>query len=291
MKKLGFGLMRLPLLNPDDPKTIDQEAVNRMVDRFLEQGFTYFDTAYAYHQGMSEMIARSALSQRHPRDSFLLADKMPAFLIKGPEDYPRIFAEQLEKCGVEYFDYYLLHNLGAKTYAESVRWGGFDYVAKLKREGRARCVGFSFHDTPELLERILTEHPEMEFVQLQINYADWENGTIQSRRCYEVARKHGKPVIVMEPVKGGSLAQVPEEAQAIFESCTGGSPASWAVRYAASLEGVMMVLSGMSSLEQIEENTGFMKDFQPLSAAEQEAVKRVAEIMNNAIAIPCTGCA
>ena len=292
MKKLGFGLMRLPLLDADDPKSIDLETVKSMVDRFLERGFTYFDTAYAYHQGMSEITARRALVERHPRDSFLLADKMPAFLVKGPEDYPRIFAEQLEKCGVEYFDYYLLHNLGAKTFAESARWGGFEFLMKMKREGRARHVGFSFHDTPELLERILTEYPDMEFVQLQINYADWENATIQSRRCYEVARAHGKPVIVMEPVKGGSLARVPEAAEAIFEACASGhSPASWAVRYAASLEGVMMVLSGMSNPEQLEENTGFMADFQPLSAAEQEAVGCVAEIMNDSIAIACTGCA
>ncbi len=238
MKKLGFGMMRLPLTDPDDLKSIDQPEVNRMVDAFLEAGFNYFDTAYPYHQGTSEIAVGEALSKRHPRESFVLADKMPTFLVKAPADYPRIFEEQLERCKVSYFDCYLLHSLGAKTYEETLRYGGFPFVNRLKEEGRVRRVGFSFHDKPELLERILTEHPEMEFVQLQINYADWENESIAARRCYEVALRHHKPVIVMEPVKGGSLARVPEWAEPLFEARRPGkSAASWAIRYAASLDG------------------------------------------------------
>jgi predicted aldo/keto reductase-like oxidoreductase len=291
MGKLGFGMMRLPITEAEDPKSIAQDLVNKMVDHFLAQGFTYFDTAYPYHQGMSEVAARRALVERHPREAFALADKMPTFLVTCPDDYPRLFSEQLERCGVDYFDYYLLHNLGAKLYADTLQHGGFEFVQKVKAEGKAKRIGFSFHDKAELLDKILTEHPEMEFVQLQLNYLDWDNETIQSRKCYEVALKHGKPVIVMEPVKGGSLARVPEEADELFKGCHPDmSAASWAVRFAASLENVLVVLSGMSTLEQVVDNTSYMKDMAPLDEAERGILRKAKEIISGSVAVPCTAC-
>ena len=291
MKKLGFGMMRLPLVDPDDLKSIDQPAVNAMVDAFLEAGFNYFDTAYPYHQGRSEVAVGEALSKRHPRESFLLADKMPTFFVRDPADYPRTFEEQLERCKVSYFDYYLLHSLGAKNYEKTLRCDGFSFVGRLKEEGRVRRAGFSFHDKAELLDRILTEHPEMEFVQLQINYADWENESIEARKCYEVALRHHKPVVVMEPVKGGSLAQVPERAEALFKARRPEkSVASWALRYAASLDGAFMVLSGMSSMEQLTDNIATMRSFEPLALDERAIVEEVARIIEESIAVPCTAC-
>ena len=291
MKKLGFGLMRLPLRDPRDSGSIDLEEVNRMVDLFLERGFTYFDTAYVYHNGMSEKIVREALVKRHPRDSFTLATKLPVFNLKSSEEQERIFAEELERCGVEYFDYYLLHNLGSQHYEIAQRMDSFAFVARKKREGRVKYAGFSFHDSAALLDEILTAHPEMDFVQLQINYLDWEDAGVQSRRCYEVAAGHGKPVIVMEPVKGGLLAAVPEQAELLLKgSRPDASVASWAVRYAASLENVMVVLSGMSNLEQVEDNTGYMRSFVPLTREEWELTEQAARIIRQATAIPCTGC-
>ncbi len=269
MKKLGFGTMRLPLLDPQDEKSIDQEQVNAMADLFLSKGFTYVDTAYAYHEGASEVACRRAFTERYDRDKFLLADKMPSFLIQSEQDYDRFFAEQLERCGVSYFDYYLLHNLGTEYYARNERFGGFEYMQKLKADGTAKHIGFSFHDQPELLEEILTAHPEMEFVQLQINYADWENENVQARRCYEIACRHQKDVIVMEPVKGGGLANLPHDAELLLRSVhPDASPASWAIRYAASLPECITVLSGMSNLSQVEDNLSYMEKFQPLTAQE-----------------------
>ena len=216
MKKLGFGTMRLPLLDENDQKSIDLKQFSEMADLFLDRGFTYFDTAYPYHEEQSEIAVRKCLVERHGRDKFLLADKMPLFQVNKTEDYERIFKEQLEKCGVEYFDYYLLHNLGADRYGKTLELGGFEFVERMKREGYIRQMGFSFHDSAELLERILTEHPEVDFVQLQINYLDWESPVAQSRLCYETATRHGKPVAVMEPVKGGTLAVLPERAMQVF---------------------------------------------------------------------------
>lgn len=291
MKKLGFGMMRLPLKDAANPESIDQEQLNRMADAFLDQGFVYFDTAYRYHQGTSEHAFRKAVAERYPRERFVLADKMPSYLITAPADFQRIFDEQLEKCGVEYFDYYLLHTLGTKNYALMEEHGGFPFMEKVKAQGKAKHIGFSYHDKAELLDEILTRHPEMEFVQLQINYLDWEDESIQSRKCYEVARKHHKPVIVMEPVKGGALANVPAEAEALFRAqLPQMSPASWAVRYAASLEQTMMVLSGMSSWEQLADNTGYMADFVPLDPKEQALVQKAVEIIDRTAVIPCTSC-
>lgn len=292
IKKLGFGLMRLPLLQEDDPTSIDMPQFEKMVDQYLAQGFTYFDTAYPYHEEKSEEATRKALVERHPRESFLLADKMPVWLVNEPEDYDRIFAQQLTRCAVEYFDFYLLHCLGDVNYTNSIKHGGFAFMERLKAEGKAKHIGFSFHDTADVLEQILTEHPEMEFVQLQINYLDWENNSIQARKCYEVATRHGKPVIIMEPVKGGSLANIPAAAEQLFrEKRPDMSMASWAIRFAASLENVLVVLSGMSNLAQMEDSLSFMGDaFQPVTAEEQAIIDKAAAIIAKSIAIPCTAC-
>lgn len=289
--RLGFGAMRLPLLNPDDLATIDMDAFCKMIDRYLEQGFNYIDTAYPYHKEHSEEAVCQALVKRHPRDSYLLANKMPTFLVKGPEDYERFFSTQIKRCQVEYFDYYLLHNMGRDRFEETTRYGGFEFMKKLKAEGKARHIGFSFHDSADVLEEILTAHPEMEFVQIQLNYIDWENEVIQSKKCLEVARKFGKPVIVMEPIKGGSLTNLPDEAAKILKDyAPDASLASWAIRFAASQEGIMMVLSGMSTPEQLEDNTTYMKEFKPLTEEELEKLGQVVEILRQSSAIPCTSC-
>lgn len=290
MKKLGFGTMRLPLLDPDDVKSIDYEQMCRMVDCFLEQGFVYFDTAYPYHGEQSEGAVKRCLTDRYPRERYLLADKMPILRVKGAEEYPRYFAEQLERCGVTYFDYYLLHNMGKERYENTLKYGGFEFLCELKEKGLVRQIGFSHHDDEQLLDEILTKFPQMDFVQLQINYLDWNSAAIRSGACYEVACRHGKKVIAMEPVKGGSLANLPKEAMRELEECGAkGSPASYAIRYAASLDNCFMVLSGMSSLEQVVDNTRYMKEFRPLEEDERKMLARVTEVVNRN-ATPCTNC-
>ena len=290
-KKLGFGLMRLPKTDANNAAAVDTEQVKQMVDAFMAKGFTYFDTAWMYHGFASERIAKEALVDRYPRESFTLATKLHSAFIKTKEDRDRIFEEQMQKTGVTYFDYYLLHGIQANSLPVYEDLDCFSWLMEKKAQGLVRHAGISYHDSAELLDMILTEHPELEFVQLQLNYLDWESPWIQSRACYEVAEKHGKPVIVMEPVKGGSLAQVPAEAEKLFkekdDTC---SISSWAIRFAASLPNVMVVLSGMGSMEQMEDNLGFMENFVPLTEEEKELCHSAAKIINGQIAVPCTGC-
>jgi len=291
MKKLGFGLMRLPLLDEEDRKSVDFEQLNKMVDLFLERGFTYFDTAYMYHDGFSEEAFRMAVVERHPRESFTITDKMPMMMVHKADELEGIFQTQLERTGAGYFDYYWLHNLNGNTYPMVKKTDAFDFIMKKKEAGLVKHIGFSFHDSAELLDEILTDHPEAEFVQLQINYADWEDAGVQSHACYDVAVKHGKKVIVMEPVKGGALAQLPEEAEARLKAVHPDmSMASWAVRFAASPENVMVVLSGMSTYEQTADNTSYMQDFEPLNEEEQDAIADVTKIFQASVAVPCTAC-
>ena len=291
MKKLGFGLMRLPLVNPDDQTSIDIEKFKAMADRFIERGFTYFDTAYPYHGGKSETALREAVVKRYPREAFTVTSKMPVWAIKEPADLERVFNEQLEKCGVDYFDYYWLHALNHERVEVMERMDGWGFIARKRDEGKIRHIGFSFHDDSALLAQILDKHPEVEYVQLQINYLDWDSPAIESKTCYDLCVKHGKPVIVMEPVKGGSLARVPEAIDRLVkEYDPDASAASWAIRYCAPLPNVMMVLSGMSNMEQMKDNTSYMQDFQPLNDEEQNIIAQATQVIRDAISIPCTAC-
>ncbi|MBQ3452019.1 MAG: aldo/keto reductase [Selenomonadaceae bacterium] len=287
IKKLGFGLMRLPKL---EDGTIDLEQVKQMVDLFLSKGFTYFDTAWAY-PGSEEAI-RAALIERYPRDKFTLATKNAAWInCKTREDAIAQFETSLARTGAGYFDFYLLHNLGETRTEFFERFKMWDFVFEKKREGLIKHVGFSVHSTPEELDEILTAHPEAEFVQLQINYADWENPAIQSRGCYEVARKHGKPIVIMEPIKGGMLATPPDEVQAVFNAANPDvSLASWAIRFAASLDGVITVLSGMSTLDQMKDNVAYMENFVRLDDSERATVEEARRVLASLPIIPCTTC-
>ncbi len=290
-KKLGFGCMRLPLTDPEDQKSIDLEQFKKMVDDFLARGFTYFDTAYMYHDYESERAVRKALVERYPRDSYTVTSKLPVAMLEKEEDMERIFNEQLEKLGLEYFDYYWLHNINENDIDIADRLDAWSFVLKKKEEGLVKHVGFSFHDMPDMLDDLLTKHPQMEYVQIQLNYIDWEADNVKSRANYEVCTKHGKPVIVMEPVKGGALANIPGEAEELFKGIHPQlSVASWAIRYAASFPNVFMVLSGMSNLEQLEDNLSYMEDFRPLDEAEQKAIGQAVEIIHSAITVDCTAC-
>lgn len=289
--KLGFGFMRLPLKNPADQTSIDYDTLNKMVDTFLAKGFTYFDTAWMYMGYESEIAIRESLVKRHPRDKFTVASKLPAGYLKSNEQKEEIFNKQLEKTGLDYFDYYMVHNVNASTIDNVRKYDCFKFIADKKKEGKVKNIGFSFHDKPELLEEVLKENPDIDFVQLQINYIDWDNAGIQARKCYEIAQKYNKPVIVMEPVKGGSLALVPPAVEKIFKDADPNmSVASWAVRYTASLPGVMMVLSGMSNMEQLEDNTSYMQNFKPLDDKELKVVENAVKTLHASVSIPCTAC-
>ena len=287
--KLGFGLMRLPRIAGKDD-VIDIEQTKLMVDEFLAAGFTYFDTAWAYPG--SEDAIRQALVERYPREKFQLATKNAAWInCKTKEDALEQYRTSLRQSGAGYFDFYLLHNLGDSRTHVFDDFGLWDYFLNEKKEGRIKHLGFSFHATSDQLEEILTKHPEAEFVQLQINYADWESNAIQSRKCYEVARKHNKPVIIMEPVKGGNLATPPESVAKIFKDADPeASCASWAVRFAADLDGVITVLSGMSSIEQMRDNLSYMKGFKHLTSEQKAVIARASEELAKLPIIPCTTC-
>lgn len=286
--KLGFGLMRLPKLESGE---IDVEQVKEMVDLFMAAGLTYFDTAYVYDNGKSEEAAKAALVDRYPRDKFTLATKLNARVATSAEDARQQLTTSLERTGAGYFDYYLLHALGKGNVGKYDEYDLWNFVKEAKEQGLIRHWGFSFHDGPELLDELLTKHPDVEFVQLQINYADWDSPSVTSRACYEVARKHNKPVVIMEPIKGGTLADPPSRVrQLLTEADPKVSPASWAVRYAASLEGILTVLSGMSNLEQMRDNLSYMTHFQPLSDGERQVIARAQEVLASIDSIPCTAC-
>ena len=289
----GFGCMRLPVLKQDDPASFDYEKIEKLFDAFLEQGFTYFDTAYTYHGYHGEEAVRHALVERHPRESFQLATKLPLRDFKDQEDMEHIFNEQLEHCGVEYFDYYLLHNMGTNVYEKCKKYDAFGFVSRKKVQGQIKNIGMSFHDMPELLEEILTEYGSMlDFIQLQVNYADWEQPNVQSRRCLEIAQKFHLPVVVMEPCKGGTLINLPEEGLDLLKDYhPQASAASWALRFAASQNGVVRVLSGMNTMEQVMDNTAVFKNFVPISQEENEIIRKVTAIIEKNTPIPCTGCA
>ena len=285
-KNFGFGCMRLPMKG----ESVNLEETGRMVDAFLEAGFNYFDTAHGYLQGESEKVLKACLTSRYPRESYVLTDKLTGSFFKTEADIRPLFESQLKACGVTYFDFYLMHAQSAKNYGHFKACRAYETAFALKAEGRVRHVGLSFHDSAEVLEQILTEYPAIEAVQLQFNYADYDDPKVQSRKCYEVCVKHGKPVIVMEPVKGGNLVNLPESAKAELDALHGGSAASYAIRFAAGFPGVMMVLSGMSNMEQMRDNLSFMRDFRPLDEREMAAIGRVRAILSGGNLIPCTGC-
>ena len=291
MKKLAFGMMRLPLLDENDESSVDFEQVNKMADLFLERGFTFFDTAYPYHFGNCEVAFRKAVVERYPRDSYVIADKLPLFSITSEDQLEPIFSEQLERTGVDYFDYYLLHNVSGFSEKGFLDVDSFGFANKKKEEGKIKHLGLSTHGNAEYLDNILTMHPEMEFVLLQINYLDWESDGIESRKCYEVACKHNKPVLVMEPLKGGFLADVPPEAEKLMKDYNpDASVVSWALRFVASLDNVCMVLTGASSLEQLEQNIEDFENFAPLNDEEYEILEKVRDIINSNITVECTKC-
>ena len=282
----GFGFMRLPM----NGEEVDHELTCKMVDTFMENGFNYFDTAHNYIKGKSEIALRECLVKRYPREDFLIVDKLTPSYFQKEEDIRPLFQEQLDACGVDYFDFYLMHAQDEEYFEKYKKCRAYETAFELKKEGKIKHVGFSFHDTPEVLDKILTEYPEFEVVQIQLNYLDYESPLVQSRKCYEVCVKHNKPVIIMEPVKGGHLVNFTPEVQAIFDELQGGSNASYALRFAAGFDNVMMVLSGMSNMEQVEDNVSFMKEFKPLDEKEMEAVWNACDLIKKQNTIPCTAC-
>lgn len=287
--KLGFGFMRLP---KREDESIDIDETKEMVDRFMAAGLTYFDTAFVYDKGESEKALKAALIDRYPRESFTVATKLCAWQQADDEAAAKQqFYTSLERTGAGYFDYYLLHALQAGNYTKYDEYGIWDFVRELKEKGLVRHMGFSFHAGPELLDELLDAHPDIDFVQLQLNYADWENPDVTARANYEVARAHNVPIVVMEPIKGGALADpIPQVAQILHDANPDVSLASWAIRFAASLDGIITVLSGMSNLAQMDDNLSYMRDFKPLTDAEQQTVRRAQEALDAVESIPCTAC-
>ncbi len=281
--KFGFGMMRLPMCG----EAVDVETTKKMVDAFLDAGFNYFDTAHPYIQGKSELAVRECLTWRYPRERYVLANKLSNSCFTTGEEIRPLVQRQLDACGVTYFDFFLMHAMDAEYHEKYTRTGAYDIAQQLKAEGVVHHVGMSFHDSAAVLDQILTVRPELEFVQLQFNYVDYEDPRVQSRACYEVCRKHGKPVFVMEPVKGGSLVKLPAGAMELLGKA---SPASYAIRFAAGFEGVAMVLSGMSDQAQVADNLSFMKNFKPLNRQEQAVVEQVRTLYQAQHRIPCTAC-
>lgn len=285
-KNFGFGMMRLPMKDGE----VDVEQTNKMVDYFIENGFNYFDTAHGYLNGKSEKAVKTCLSSRHQRDEYILTNKLTGSFFQTNEDIHPFFEEQLEKSGVDYFDFYLMHAQNAKEFEKFKRCKAYETAFEFKKEGKVKHVGISFHDRAEVLDQILTEYPEIEIVQIQFNYLDYNDLSVQSKLVYEVCEKHDKPVLVMEPVKGGNLVNLPQDAQNILDELHGGSNASYAIRFAASFKNIRVVLSGMSDLAQMEDNVSFMKEFKPFTNEEFTAVEKVAEAFHSHHMIPCTGC-
>ena len=287
--KLGFGLMRLPKLPSGK---IDIAQVSEMVDRFIAAGGTYFDTAFVYDNGESEAAARKALVERYPRESYTLCTKLCAWMqCHDEKSAKQQFFTSLERTGAGYFDYYLLHALQRGNYKKYDEYHIWDFVKEQKAKGLIKYYGFSFHADPELLEELLIAHPDVDFIQLQINYADWNNPGVASRECYEIARKHGVSITVMEPVKGGALANPPEGVQKIFRNADhDASMASWAIRYVASMDGIITVLSGMSNLAQMDDNLSYMRDFKPLTETEQQLIREAQAELEKDNSIKCTAC-
>ena len=287
VERLGFGFMRLPTANNE----IDFEQLIPMVDYFIEHGGKYFDTGYQYHNGKSEEEKKKAVIERYPREKVKIADKMPIYIMTNDDNPKEIFNTQLERCGVEYFDYYLVHNT-SETFYEGVckELKVFEILKELKEERKIRKIGISHHDTPEILEKVLNENPEIEFVQIQLNYLDWENPAIQSKKCYEITKKHGLSVNIMEPVKGGNLVNLPFDAEKIFKDYSKDTNAAWAIKYALNLERAELILSGMSNMEQVKDNIKTVENFKKLTKEEENRIKQVTEILLNTIEIPCTYC-
>ena len=285
-KNFGFGCMRLPMVNGE----VDTEEFKRMVDHFMEKGFNYFDTAHGYLDGKSETALKACLTSRYPRESYVLTDKLSGHHFETEADIRPLFQSQLDACGVEYFDFYLMHAQNKAKLEKYKACRAYETAFALKAEGKIRHVGISFHDKAEVLDEILTTYPAVEVVQIQFNYIDFDDPSVESRKCWEVCRKHNKPVIVMEPVKGGSLVKLPAMAQKILDDLGGGSAASYAIRFAAGFEGMFMVLSGMGDLAMVEDNCSYMADFQPLTEAEHAAIDKVCDILKAKDLIACTAC-
>jgi uncharacterized protein len=285
-KNFGFGCMRLPMKDNE----VDNAEFSAMIDTFIENGFNYFDTAHGYVGGKSETALRKCLTKRYSRDQYILTNKLSTHFFEKKEEIRPLFESQLKACGVDYFDYYLMHAQSDDIFAKFKRCEAYETALELKCEGKIRHFGISFHDKASVLEQILVEYPQIEVVQIQFNYVDYEDPAVESRKCYEICRKYGKPVIIMEPTKGGNLVNLPENAKAVLDSLHGGSMASYAIRFAAGFEGIMMVLSGMSNMEQMDDNISYMEDFHPLSKEEHEALNQVCEIFKAQNLIPCTSC-